>query len=1217
MATNDLMMKIQLLVESGKSTAELDRLSKSLKQLTSELNSLETTKITPLTRDLQEIKQVAQTLRNVNNNNFGKSLDIIKQSMIGLGVGTSNLDKLRESYQKLNEQLKSPIAKTLVSDIQSSQKNISDLRTNEIIPLKNDIRRLQATKGINKVLRMDNLSASLRVAKAELAKVSNEISKLLKLRAESSKKDSGVIFTDKDQQSLSNLRADYKRLNDEIIKGNLDLAKTNQDIVKQYNGQIALKQRELVTSKNILTSETNMRKNLQSQLKAETDKEKSIHRQITYYSKLTTSDALAKSLELQQQLAQSKTKQVGLKKDITDTESLTKAELARIQAMEKANTTAMKKANADIKNQSGNLTTLGRLFGKSGGAVREFGDAIFFAFGPQMAGFIAAAGIANAVREVTVAFFEANKSVEHLLRGLNAIRGGQGVVLFNQLVDSANRLGIPLKQVSQSFLEVQAATTGTNFEGQKTKELFDALANALTVTGADAVQFNRGFRAMGQILSKDQLYAEELRQQLSEALPGAVQVFARALDVSPKQLLRFIEAGAIEGDNLRRTLALVTKELEKTYKVANEQDFTFTQKAALAQNALNLLFVELGNTGIWRAFGNSLLLARDTFVELKDITSEYSVYVKAIFATLSQIVDETSSDIKRASDNISENISLSNVEFSPAGLIRNFKNFFALLGPEARDALKPVEDAIANIDFSRITVALTATVRAAIESIGILIVSAIDSLNQLGPLADVIGQSFVTLGARIKSIYVEVSNFISLKIEELSAEFTKSKFNVRWTQLFGSAEELNALFKEIEGLDQRYKEAAKSADERSRKSQENYNQEKSKLESLNNILQSQSAIWSRTTQSAFEGIGQRLLDAFNKLEPNQSFFNIIKKAQEDANALQKIYDIDLNYQATLKAKSLQISKEQAKLDKELLKIQNDYNDAIMEVTANKYKRWAEQGQITQEGADFLIQSAKGESARKAWNQAQDAVDSYNAAVKEGSGVSKDTIDILKQQASELLSIAANRAKEIGDEYKLKQAYDAQKSLLEEQKKQIGGIENVVSKAEGAGVKTELKPIEDNTVSSFVSTVQEQIARQPQPMITVGLKLGPSELTPLLPYNSSSVETKARGGLIPGGYSNRDSVHALLAPGEFVIPSNIVKALSPSFFYDLIRSRGLKIPQVNARDNITIPHNTAGAPDQQSAQPIIINAAGKQIHLSGSREAANQLAKLLTQTGRAL
>src|SRR5574343_322824 len=245
-----------------------------------------------------------------------------------------------------------------------------------------------------------------------------------------------------------------------------------------------------------------------------------IKNQIKELKLLNTEEARHNALSLAQELTTAKKEKVDIKGQISDTEKLAKAEMTLIAELEKS---------------ARSVTSIGRLFGKSGGIIREFGDAIFFAFGPQMAGFIAAAGIANAVRDVTVAFFEANKSVENLLRGLNAISGGQGVVLFDQLVDSANRLGIPLKQVSQSFLEVQAATTGTNLEGQKTKELFDALANALMVTGADAVQFNRGFRAMGQILSKDQLYAEELRQQLSEALPGAVQVFARALDVSPKQ----------------------------------------------------------------------------------------------------------------------------------------------------------------------------------------------------------------------------------------------------------------------------------------------------------------------------------------------------------------------------------------------------------------------------------------------------------------------------------------------------------------------------------------------------------------------------------------------------------------------------------------------------------------------------------------------------------
>lgn len=1187
MATNDLMMKIQLLVESGKSTAELDRLSKSLKQLTSELNSLETTKITPLTRDLQEIKQVAQTLRNVNISNFGKSLDNIKQSMIGLGVGTSNLDKLRESYQRLDTQLKSKNADNFRAQIEKSSL-LAKTYSDGLVVLQGKLRQLSAEKSLDKALRVDTLSASLRVARAEAANLRNEINKLVQ-----KKLDNKDVLSQDDSNQLQKYRSDLQRLNDTIVKDNVNLAKTNQEITKSYNEQIAQKNRQVVLSRNYLNIENNKLKTLNEQLKAETNKEKSIQRQITYYSKLTTSDALAKSLELQQQLAQSKTNQVDLKKQVADTESLTKAELARIQAMEKANTTAMKKANAEIKNQSGNLTTLGRLFGKSVGAVREFGDAIFFAFGPQMAGFIAAAVIANAVREVTVAFFEANKSVENLLRGLNAISGGQGVVLFDQLVDSANRLGIPLKQVSQSFLEVQAATIGTNFEGQKTKELFDALANALTVTGADAVQFNRGFRAMGQILSKDQLYAEELRQQLSEALPGAVQVFARALDVSPKQLLRFIESGAIEGDNLRRTLALVTKELEKTYKVANEQDFTFTQKAALAQNALNLLLVELGNTGIWRAFGNVLLYARDQFVALGKSIPSLSDSFKTEFAIIANIVSGGSEEI---------NNSLNNIEptFNFETLKKQIGEIGSLINDGALGWLRSIAQFAddASLIIKNFYTKLGNQPQKPLFTIGVedeKLFSFLDKINQYTPgvkLRELFSQYLEDI-KKLSSTPLEITTeVIPDSFEKFKKDFIEFNRNAEIDFTINDKQLINI-----------------------------YNEYLARINRTNTAIREQNALNEQTNKILQQNTIESTKAADNRLaeegriRANAAAMEVFRKAQKDANALQQIYDIDLNYQATLKAKSLQISKEQAKLDKELLKIQNDYNDAIMEVTANKYKRWAEQGQITQEGADFLIQSAKGESARKAWNQAQDAVDSYNAAVKEGSGVSKDTIDILKQQASELLSIAANRAKEIGDEYKLKQAYDAQKSLLEEQKKQIGGIENVLSKAEGAGVKTELKPIEDKTVSSLVNGVQEQINNLPQPMITVGVQLENNGITQSLDLNPT--ESRARGGLIPGGYSNRDSVHALLAPGEFVIPSNIVKALSPSFFYDLIRSRGLKIPQVNARENITIPHFAAGGLVQQSAQPIIINAAGKQIHLSGSREAANQLAKLLTQTGRAL
>ena len=122
-------------------------------------------------------------------------------------------------------------------------------------------------------------------------------------------------------------------------------------------------------------------------------------------------------------------------------------------------------------------------------------------------------------------FIEANREIDKLVRGLKAISAGNQDAYFERLAGSANKLGIPIREVSLAFLELNAATRDTDFEGQKTQAAFEALGNALSVTGADSVRFQRGFRALTQILSKDQLFAEELRQQLGEALPTACLLY--------------------------------------------------------------------------------------------------------------------------------------------------------------------------------------------------------------------------------------------------------------------------------------------------------------------------------------------------------------------------------------------------------------------------------------------------------------------------------------------------------------------------------------------------------------------------------------------------------------------------------------------------------------------------------------------------------------------
>ena len=246
---------------------------------------------------------------------------------------------------------------------------------------------------------------------------------------------------------------------------------------------------------------------------------------------------------------------------------------------------------------AGSLSMIIRLLVSTGNSTASV-NGLKSAFA-QLAG--AAAGL-NIVDQ----FIEANREIDKLVRGLKAISAGNQDAYFERLAGSANKLGIPIREVSLAFLELNAATRDTDFEGQKTQAAFEALGNALSVTGADSVRFQRGFRALTQILSKDQLFAEELRQQLGEALPTAVQDFARALDITPLQLFKFMEQGVISGDELRRTIVLVTKEWNRAYPIIDQKDFTIDQKLALVRNQFLLLSKEIGDTGVWDKFGDSI-----------------------------------------------------------------------------------------------------------------------------------------------------------------------------------------------------------------------------------------------------------------------------------------------------------------------------------------------------------------------------------------------------------------------------------------------------------------------------------------------------------------------------------------------------------------------------------------------------------------------------------
>lgn len=151
----------------------------------------------------------------------------------------------------------------------------------------------------------------------------------------------------------------------------------------------------------------------------------------------------------------------------------------------------------------------------------------------------------GAVIQAAAAFDRLETSISAYLSATRGIGDASGVI--GELRQVALDLGIGFERAASSYLRFAAATQGTPLEGQEV-DITRTLATAGRNQGLGTEQIDRASVALTQILSKGRVQSEELRGQLAEQLPGALQVAARAFGVTTKELYRMVEAGQIAGD---------------------------------------------------------------------------------------------------------------------------------------------------------------------------------------------------------------------------------------------------------------------------------------------------------------------------------------------------------------------------------------------------------------------------------------------------------------------------------------------------------------------------------------------------------------------------------------------------------------------------------------------------------------------------------------------
>lgn len=147
----------------------------------------------------------------------------------------------------------------------------------------------------------------------------------------------------------------------------------------------------------------------------------------------------------------------------------------------------------------------------------------------------------------------AQRELEQATNRLNVAFSGNKATVGQELDfirRQANRLGIEFGTLAGQYSQFAVATQGTNLAGEKTRKIFTAVAEAAKVNGTSLDDMKGIFLALTQMVSKGSVQMEELRGQLGERLPGALQIFADGMGISTAQLTKMMEQGQVSSDNL-------------------------------------------------------------------------------------------------------------------------------------------------------------------------------------------------------------------------------------------------------------------------------------------------------------------------------------------------------------------------------------------------------------------------------------------------------------------------------------------------------------------------------------------------------------------------------------------------------------------------------------------------------------------------------------------
>ncbi|EOM2860449.1 tape measure protein [Escherichia coli] len=210
--------------------------------------------------------------------------------------------------------------------------------------------------------------------------------------------------------------------------------------------------------------------------------------------------------------------------------------------------------------------------------------------------------IGDAARTVTDIMFgwqkpivEAAAEMERMrvmLRGLNKEKSNPGQAAADDMkyiVDMAQNAPFAMQALTDSFVKFRSA--GLDPTDGSLKALVDSVARF----GGDGELLKRASIAVQQMSGKGVVSMEELRQQLGEAVPNAMQAMADAAGITMGELTKAVASGTVEA---KQALSLMFVGLRaENENAAKDMMQTYTGALAQLQTSFTLFADRVGQAG--------------------------------------------------------------------------------------------------------------------------------------------------------------------------------------------------------------------------------------------------------------------------------------------------------------------------------------------------------------------------------------------------------------------------------------------------------------------------------------------------------------------------------------------------------------------------------------------------------------------------------------------